>query len=204
MFDVIIIGAGPAGLTAVLYATGYGLNAICIGDPIGGKLIAAPDILDYPGIENISGDQVVDSLKKQVARINGKVEQKTVTEIHYDQAQQTFTISCSDNSALVTNLVTKSVIIATGNGNKQKENMAVKLCSQLNIETQDGRVVIDENNMTSASGVFAAGDCIVFPRSLEQLASAVATGITAATGVYGFIKHEKSPILWGSSKIPRR
>lgn len=200
MYDTVIIGAGPAGLTALLYATGYGLNTLCIGDTIGGKLLHAPDILNYPGIENISGDAFVESLTRQVARVNGKVEQKIVGQITYDQTQQAFTITCSDNITLTT----KSIILATGNGNKQKENMAIKLCAQLNISTQEGRVDIDKNGMTNIKGIFAAGDCVVFPHSLEQLANAVATGISAATGSYGFLKNEKSPILWGNSKIPRR
>ena len=200
MHDVIIIGAGPAGLTSLLFTLHYGLNAIAVGDTIGGKLLLAPDILDYPGIGNISGREFIESLTKQLERVDGKVEEKTVTEIKQDTNSKTFALVCSDSTLLNT----KTLILATGNGNKQRENSAAKLAQQLSLPIENGHIKIDENNMTTTPGIFAAGDCITFPTSLEQLPTATATGIHAAAGVYRYLKNEKPPILWGSAKIMRK
>ena len=53
--DLIIIGSGPSGLTALFYACLYKLTALCIGNDTGGKVKLAPNIIDYPGIESING-----------------------------------------------------------------------------------------------------------------------------------------------------
>jgi thioredoxin-disulfide reductase len=55
LYDLVIIGAGPAGLAASIYASRYGLNHIVIGSILGGQIAETHLIDNYPGIENVSG-----------------------------------------------------------------------------------------------------------------------------------------------------
>lgn len=88
IYDLIIIGGGPAGLTAAIYARRANINVLLIEESSnGGKLSKIDKIENYPGIETISGfdlaNQLVNHAKKYDTQIvNGKVikiENKTVT-----------------------------------------------------------------------------------------------------------------------------
>ncbi len=65
MYDVIILGAGPAGLSAGIYATRRNLKTLIISKDIGGQINLATDIENYPGVEKISGIELSDVMKKQ-------------------------------------------------------------------------------------------------------------------------------------------
>ena len=65
MYDVIILGAGPAGLSAGIYATRRNLKTLVISRDIGGQINLATDIENYPGVEKTSGIELSDVMKKQ-------------------------------------------------------------------------------------------------------------------------------------------
>lgn len=65
MRDLIVIGAGPAGLTASIYASCYGLNHVVVGKLVGGQLNLAPDVLNFPGFNAVRG---VDLVSRMVAQ----------------------------------------------------------------------------------------------------------------------------------------
>lgn len=67
MYDVLILGGGPAGLTAALYAARASLSVLVIeGETIGGQISQTNDVENYPGnIENLSGIELSDNMKKQ-------------------------------------------------------------------------------------------------------------------------------------------
>jgi len=58
IYDLIVIGAGPAGITAGIYAKNFGLNCLIIGEKQGGLINAAYKVENYPGIFNISGKEL--------------------------------------------------------------------------------------------------------------------------------------------------
>ena len=67
MYDLIIIGAGPAGVSAGVYAARQKLNILMLSKDIGGQVAKkAVDIENYPGFEKISGPELVDLYKKQL------------------------------------------------------------------------------------------------------------------------------------------
>lgn len=199
MHELVIVGAGPAGLTSLLYAAHYDIKTICLGSIAGGKLLNAPGIIDFPGIEKIDGKAFIDHLLTQIKMVNGVIENHLVTAVSHNPSDSSYSIKTQDGSEYQT----KALIIATGNGKKQPKNTALELAEMLDIETNNGFIHVDSFGRTNKDGVFAAGDCISFPQSLEQLTTAVATGITAAAGAYFFLRNQKPPILWGISKIPR-
>jgi len=81
MYDLIIIGAGPAGLTASIYASCFGLKNLVIGKMIGGQLTYAPDILNYPGFEEISGAELTERMMNQAKKRGGEIVMDMVYEI---------------------------------------------------------------------------------------------------------------------------
>ena len=66
MYDLIILGAGPAGLTAGIYASRASLNVLIIEKGIeGGQIANTVDVENYPGIKNISGMELGMTMRAQ-------------------------------------------------------------------------------------------------------------------------------------------
>lgn len=81
VYDLIIIGSGPAGLTASIYASCYHLKHLVIGATLGGQLQLAPDILNYPGFGNIAGKELTGKMVEQVKLRGGEVVTDSVVKI---------------------------------------------------------------------------------------------------------------------------
>jgi thioredoxin reductase (NADPH) len=83
MHDVIIIGAGPAGLTAALYAGRFKLDTLIFEKiSAGGQILLSPSIENYPGFpEGVSTFELIDKFKKQVEGLGLKLESKEVLEV---------------------------------------------------------------------------------------------------------------------------
>ena len=80
-YDLIIIGSGPAGLTASIYASCYHLSHLVIGKQLGGQLQYAPDILNYPGFEGISGKELTERMVNQVKKRGGEIVTQAVVKV---------------------------------------------------------------------------------------------------------------------------
>ncbi len=78
MHDLIIIGAGPAGLGASIYASRYKLNHLVIGAEIGGQVTEAWEIENYAGIESISGKELMEKFRRQTEELGGMIVQASV------------------------------------------------------------------------------------------------------------------------------
>lgn len=108
MYDLIIIGAGPAGLAASIYASRYKLKHIVIGKEIGGLVNEAHEIGNYPGFPSISGVELMQKFVEHARSLGAEIISDEVVHIHkLDEGFEVETKSGDKYEA-------KTLIIATG------------------------------------------------------------------------------------------
>ena len=107
MYDLIIIGAGPAGLTAALYSGRSRLNTLILEKmTVGGRILLSESIENFPGFPGgISTQELISRMAEQVKELGIKIEAEQVMEIDCRQK----TVKTSSNS-----YPAKAIIIATG------------------------------------------------------------------------------------------
>ncbi len=113
MFDIIIVGAGPAGLTAAIYAARAHKKVLVLeAASYGGQIVTTPSIENYPAIANISGYDFATNIYNQALESGAKIKfEKVINVINHD-----------DKKEVVTNKKTyecKTVILATGSDNRK-------------------------------------------------------------------------------------
>ena len=80
MYDIIIIGAGPAGLTAAIYARRAGKSVLVLEkDTFGGQITFSPKLENYPGFETISGNELAQRMLEQAMALGADVDMDSVT-----------------------------------------------------------------------------------------------------------------------------
>ncbi|HKZ98051.1 MAG TPA: thioredoxin-disulfide reductase [Thermoplasmata archaeon] len=108
-YDTIVIGSGPAGLTAAIYATRANLRTLVIAGAVpGGQLMITTDVENYPGFPHgILGPELMELWRKQAERFKAEFVDDNVTKV--DFRSQPRTVWVGDTA-----YVGKTVIIATG------------------------------------------------------------------------------------------
>jgi thioredoxin reductase (NADPH) len=115
--DLVIIGGGPAGLTAAIYAVRAGLNSVVIEKSnLGGQVMITPVVENYPGFMRIGGKSLVDLIAQQAAQYCEIHVGEYVTEARKDNKDGT--IYLKTNHAIY---ITKGLVIATGVANRALE-----------------------------------------------------------------------------------
>jgi len=132
MYDVIILGSGPAGLTAAIYTTRASLKTLVIaGEKWGGQLMLTTDVENFPGFpEGIQGPALMANMRKQAEHHGAEFVDENFKEA--DFSKQPFVISAGEKT-----YEGKSVIIATGAdtkwldvpGEKEKIGRGVSSCA---------------------------------------------------------------------------
>ena len=156
-YDTVIIGAGPAGLTAGIYAVRAGLKAIVLdGKTAGGLVGESPAIENYPGFQSIDGMKLAEKFKNHALRYVKIKEIEPVTDTRKENGRFILKTDRNEYSG-------KSVIIATGSehrhlgvpGEEELYGRGVSYCS-----TCDGFFFKGKKVLVVGGGNTAVGDAI--------------------------------------------
>ncbi len=108
MYDLIIVGAGPAGLTAAIYARRADKSVLVLDKGMfGGQMTFSPKIENYPGFEQISGNELADKLVGQAIALGAEIDMCEVTGVRKEG--DIFCVSNEEGDYLA-----HTVILATG------------------------------------------------------------------------------------------
>jgi thioredoxin reductase (NADPH) len=109
--DLVIIGGGPAGLTASIYATRALLDSVTVEQGAFGGQAAITYVIDnYPGSPNINGAELGMSMQGQAEALGSEFVYDDVSGVSFDQGDGTFLVTCEEEGEIAC----KAVILATG------------------------------------------------------------------------------------------
>jgi thioredoxin reductase (NADPH) len=113
VYDVAILGSGPAGYTAAIYAARANLRTLLLqGEQVGGQLMLTSDVENYPGfVDAILGPELMERLEQQAARFGTKMVARDITRV--DLTQRPFRLWSGDRPE-ATLYQAEAVIVATG------------------------------------------------------------------------------------------
>lgn len=142
MYDVLVVGIGPAGYTASLYSARYKLDTIQIGEMPGGLISESPDVCNYPGFKSISGMDLVNKMEEQVKDLGVEVVYDKVEKIEGKDLNFKVTTTRDEYEA-------KKVILATGQekrklGLDREEELTgkgISYCATCDAAFYDGKTV---------------------------------------------------------------
>lgn len=144
LYDTIIIGAGPAGMTAAIYAARREMKTLVIGKEIGGQIMWASEIENYPGFKKIDNYELISKMQEQVINLGVDIKMKDVKKIEKNE---------EDNFILHTDkekYESKTVIIAMGlsprrlaiPGEQELTGKGVSYCANCDGPFYKGREVV--------------------------------------------------------------
>ncbi len=112
MYDVLVVGTGPAGYTSAIYSARYNLKTLVIGEMPGGLISEAPDVCNYPSYESISGMELSNRMEEQVKNLGVEIKYDKVIDIEGKDEEFLVKTRRDDFRA-------KKIILATGQERKK-------------------------------------------------------------------------------------
>ena len=201
VYDMIVIGGGPGGYTAALYAARAGLNVLVLERLSAGGQMAQTHVIDnYPGFpEGIDGWDLAEKMLQQAERFGAKTEYADVLSV--DLLAQPKKISSSSGEFLA-----KTLVIATGAGPKplglpQEEALVgrgVGYCAAC-----DGMFYKGKTVMVVGGGNSAAADALLLSRVAKKVYLVHRRDTLRATKVYHqpLMEAENVEFLWSSAAV---
>ncbi len=160
MYDLIIIGAGPAGMTAAIYAAREKLNFLLISLDMGGQMVWSSEVANYPGVHVMTGPDLVNKFRENMEHYKIKIKQDEVLDVRKKHGE---TISVKTRKE---NFESKAVIIASGKkakklevpGEKEMKNKGLSYCATCDAPLYKGKTttVIGAGNSALEAALFLA------------------------------------------------
>jgi len=161
IYDVAIVGAGPAGMTAGLYCGRANLSTIIFGNIFDSQLAKAGDVENYPGFESIQGIELVERFNKQLGRYSIMHVPSYISRIVKNETFRLVTESGEFEA--------RSIIISTGSrhrelnipGEKEFSYKGVSYCAVCDGSFYKGKsvVLIGHGDQAAKSALYLAGLC---------------------------------------------
>lgn len=196
--EVLIIGSGPAGLTAAIYASRADLNPLMIeGMERGGQLMITTDVENYPGFpDGIMGPDLMEQMRKQAERFGTRIISSDVTDV--DFSEQPFKVSVGQETYNA-----ESVIISTGAsarwigvpGEDRLRGFGVSTCA-----TCDGFFFKDKELLIVGGGDSAMEEAIFLTRFASRVTIVHRRDEFRASPIMvdRVLDHQRIDVLWDS------
>jgi len=195
--DLVIVGAGPAGLTAAIYAVRAGLTTVILEkENLGGQIAITPIVENYPGFTKIAGKSLVDLLAQQALQYTDIRLAEDITEIR--KAGATFSIETTRGR-----YTAKALILATGAGwktlnvpgEKRFAGRGVSYCAEC-----DGYYFKDGKKVLVVGGGNTAATYALYLHNLGAAVTMVHRRdvLRAEKNLQESIFREGIPVMWNS------
>lgn len=156
MHDLIIVGAGPAGFSASIYASRYGIDHLILGESMGGTITLAHKVDNFPGLPGLSGGDLAQKFADHAKSFGVEIKAKEVSKI--EKIDNGFSLLTSDGESFQA----KAVVLAIGTrrrelgvvGEKEFAGRGVSYCTTCDAPFFKDKVVVVVGGANAAcSGV---------------------------------------------------
>ncbi len=207
----VIIGSGPSGYTAAIYASRAGLEPIVFeGNAPGGQITMTEQIDNFPGYpEGISGFGLMEDIKKQALRFGAEVRNKVIKKV--DFSKRPFVLETEDGNEVIA----KSVIISTGasarwlglESERKFRGMGVSTCATCDgfFYRKKDVAVIGGGDTACSEALYLSGLCnkvyLIVRRDVLRATKAVQEQIFSRENIEIVWKHKPLEILGDDSGV---
>eukprot|EP00550_Attheya_septentrionalis_P007777 CAMPEP_0198284348 /NCGR_PEP_ID=MMETSP1449-20131203/3821_1 /TAXON_ID=420275 /ORGANISM="Attheya septentrionalis, Strain CCMP2084" /LENGTH=686 /DNA_ID=CAMNT_0043981375 /DNA_START=127 /DNA_END=2187 /DNA_ORIENTATION=- len=206
---VVVVGGGPAGMAAAIYAARAGLSPVVIAPPLGGQLQGkGVDVENYPGMPNVTGPALIAHMRNQAAAYGAVFETQMVT--HIDTSQRPIVVHTTTDDFAETNTTnaiwTHTIIVATGAesnwldipGEYEMRGGGVSSCA-----TCDGAIYRERDVLVIGGGDTAMEDALVLARTSRKVTVVHRRDQFRASKILAqrVMEHPSISILWNTTLL---